>query len=83
MQKVIQILATNRDNESIIILSMVNRALRRQINSDAQMWYKMYLQWRGLLQTRTYTKPGVKTVCLVPTMPRTLPNFRPRSLSIR
>jgi hypothetical protein len=56
---------------------MVNRHFRDTVNKNLQLWYRLYLEWRGPVEnnTREYRTPrGV--VRLRPTVPISVPNFR-------
>ena len=79
MHQILQLLLDGRKGLSIILLSMVNRQLRKQVQADVQIWYGLYLHWRGPIgRPRTYgTNRG--TVSLRPTYPISLPNFRIKS----
>jgi len=99
MEKITDLLVKMRAGGSVIILGMVNRAFHQHVDTSHPMWYALYLQWRGPVTypsssvhpLRPYAHGNpmamaarVPTVArLVPTTPRTLPNFRTRSLSIR
>ena len=74
------ILDTQVGGLSVIKLSMVNRALRRGVNENLPIWYRLYLQWRGPIRDRTrdiQTPRGV--VRLRPTVPISVPNFRTKT----
>jgi len=94
MDRILEHLAERRAGGSVVVLGMVNRAFRAHIANNAQLWYKLYLHWRGPVVQRRETavqrpyglgipiaRPGV--VQLVPSTPRTVPNFRTRTLSMR
>jgi hypothetical protein len=91
MDRILEHLAERRAGGSVVVLGMVNRAFRAHIANNAQLWYKLYLHWRGPVMARPtpsvqrpylqFRQPGV--VQLVPTTPRTVPNFRTRTLSMR
>jgi len=74
-----KIVGEQRNGGSVILLSMVNRQLREQISGNWPLWYQLYRQWRGPLQQRSQ----VNHRSLLPSVPRTVPNFRTLSLSIR
>jgi hypothetical protein len=74
-----KIVGEQRNGTSVILLSMVNRQLRAQISGNWPLWYQLYRQWRGPLQQRSQ----VNHRHLLPSVPRTVPNFRTSSLSIR
>ena len=74
-----KIVGEQRNGASVILLSMVNRQLREQISGNWPLWYQLYRQWRGPLQQRSQ----VNHRHLLPSVPRTVPNFRTSSLSIR
>ena len=82
--KILEMVLEQRDGTSVILLGMVNRSLRDQISTDWGLWYQLYRQWRGPLTTeqRSYQHPGNYRP-LLPSVPRTVPNFRTASLSIR
>lgn len=62
---------------SVIKLSMVSRAFRRGVNENLAIWYRLYLQWRGPVRDRpTHVRTPRGVVCLRPTVPISVPNFR-------
>ena len=80
----VETLVKGRAHLSVILLSMVNKQFRTALNGDLQLWYRLYLTWRGPIHA---TQPGpIRTprglVTLHPTIPRSLPNFRDLSPSI-
>jgi hypothetical protein len=96
INKILEALVDLRAGDSVILMSMVNSALRQQVGASHQLWYRLYLHWRGPLARsdpagirRVYGVPmGILTgrptmVPLLPTTPRTLPNFKIRTLSMR
>lgn len=64
---------------SVIKLSMTCRLLRKAAEENLDVWYRLYLYWRGPIRTqRTYkTQRGVVT--LRPTYPVSVPNFRTKT----
>ena len=96
LDKILECLVDLRAGDCVVLMGMVNRALRQQVQASTQMWYRLYLQWRGPLARsdpqgvrRVYGVPlSLSTgrpvmVPLVPTTPRTVPNFKIRTLSMR
>jgi hypothetical protein len=71
-------LSRNRLPYQVAMLSMVNRQFRDRITGNFQIWYRLYMQWKG--PTRATTSGPVKTargsLLLYPTIPRALPHFR-------
>lgn len=82
--KIVQALVKSKDNHTVIILGMVNKQYRQVIAPDVDLWYAMYMHWRGPpTPSRTVVSMGGKgTVRLLPSIPRTLPNFRDLGMSI-
>jgi hypothetical protein len=77
LEKILLHMADSQNTLSIIKLSMVNRHFRDTVNKNLQLWYRLYLEWRGPVEnnTREYRTPrGV--VRLRPTVPISVPNFR-------
>jgi hypothetical protein len=99
MEKITDQLVKMRAGGSVIVLGMVNRAFRQHVDTSHPMWYALYLQWRGPVTYPSSSVPPLRPYAhgnpmamaarvpavarLVPTTPRTVPNFRTRSLSIR
>jgi len=75
---VTDIISRDRLPYRVAMLSMVNRQFRAHIAGNFQLWYRMYLQWKGL--TRNSHVGPIKTargsLILYPTIPRSFPNFR-------
>lgn len=78
LDKILGIMASNHDGLSVIKLSMVNRHFRDAVRANLNIWYRLYLHWRGPVWstgTREIRTPrGV--VRLRPTIPVSVPNFR-------
>jgi hypothetical protein len=76
VDKILQCMVDSRSALAVIKLSMTSHQNRRDIEANLNVWYRLYLYWRGpVRQSRTYrTRNGVVT--LRPTFPVTLPNFR-------
>jgi len=77
LDKIIGFMVGSHTALSVIKLSMVNRHLRSTINANLDMWYRLYLQWRGPVgnSMREYSTPrGI--IRLRPTVPISVPNFR-------
>lgn len=73
-----------KQDHAVIIMSMVNKQYWQTVGNDAQLWYEMYTHWRGPLAPAA-AKPsltGRGWVRLMPSIPRSLPNFRDLGLSI-
>jgi hypothetical protein len=90
IDKILAHLVERRAGGSVVILSMVNRAFHEHISKDAQLWYKLYLHWRGPVQRpspelqRPYgVANAARMVPLLPSTPRTVPNFRTKTRSMR
>ena len=88
LDKILEALVSDRKPLSVMLLSMVNREFRRVVDSNLKAWHKLYLLWRGHMRA-TVMDPGTEklmstvimgrkggTVRLVPTIPRSVPNFR-------
>ena len=86
--KILGALVSDRRPLSVMLLSMVNREFRRAVDSNLKAWHQLYLLWRGHMRA-TVMDPGTEklmstviigrkggTVRLVPTIPRSVPNFR-------
>lgn len=75
---VAETLARHRMPRAVVLLSMVNKSFRQRIDGDFEIWYRLYVQWKG--PYRSTTAGPVKTargsLLLYPTVPRSLPNFR-------
>ena len=71
-------MAANHDGLSVIKLSMVNRFFRDGVRANLDVWYRLYLHWRGPVRStgakEIRTPRGV--VYLRPTTPVSVPNFR-------
>lgn len=69
---------------SVILMSMVNKQYWQTIGNDAQLWYNMYMHWRGPItpSPQRVSMMGRGVVRLMPSIPRTLPNFRDLGMSI-
>ena len=82
--KIAQALVASRNNHTVIILGMVNKQYHQVIAPDAALWYAMYMHWRGPpTPSRTVVSTGGRgMVRLLPSIPRTLPNFRDLGMSI-
>ena len=84
--QILERLVKMRAGGGVIMLGMVNRACRQQVARNPKLWYALYLHWRGPV-TRLASSGGQPSQAniarLLPTTPRTVPNFRTRSLSIR
>lgn len=85
--KILGALVSDRKPLSVMLLSMVNHEFRRAVDSNLKAWHQLYLLWRGhmramsvapgtekLMSTIVGKKGGL--VRLVPTIPRSVPNFR-------
>ena len=96
MNKILEALVELHAGDSVVMMGMVNQALRQQVGASHQLWYRLYLQWRGPLARsdpagvrRVYGVPLRMTtgrpmvVPLLPTTPRSVPNFKIRTLSMR
>ena len=84
MDKIVNSLVSDRKPLSVMLLSMVNRDFRRAVNLNLKAWHQLYLLWRGHMKAMSLA-PGAAgvlqgkrggTVRLVPTVPRSVPNFR-------
>lgn len=75
---VVSTLARTRQAHAVILLSMVNKDFRQRINCDFEVWYRLYIQWKGPSRCniigQTKTARGLLT--RYPTISRSLPNFR-------
>jgi guanylate kinase len=84
--KILEILAADRNALSIMRLSMVNRGWRETVENNLQIWHTLYRYWRGPIVPSEVSKTGLqdarRMVRLNPTTPRSLPNFRHKSPSI-
>jgi hypothetical protein len=92
-QIVIQ-LARDREAFPIMMLSMVNRTFRREVQGNLKAWHMLYLHWRGHLScstnsasqqppmSRLVRSPSGIVVKLNPSIPRSLPNFHNKTPSI-
>jgi len=86
--KILGALVSDRRPLSVMLLSMVNREFRRAVDSNLKAWHQLYLLWRGHMlkpmpksmgmegETRTIVGKKGGLVRLVPTIPRSVPNFR-------
>lgn len=74
---VVDILARNRASAAVTLMSMVNKQFRTSIDSNFQIWHRLYSQWLG--PHRSVPRGTIKTphgvVTLFHTF-RSLPNFR-------
>jgi hypothetical protein len=80
MDKILSILVEKRAAAAVMMLSMVNKNLHASIVGDRKLWYQLYLHWRG--PTVFYREGGKGIVRLMPSTPRTVPNFRLKGLSL-
>lgn len=90
LEKIILHLANDRQGLSVMLLSMVNRNLRQEVQGNSKVWHMLYLHWRGHLSsqqtggaqegqaplTRMIRSPQGAILKLNPSVPRSLPNFR-------
>jgi hypothetical protein len=78
LDNILSIMASNHDGLSVIKLSMVNRSFRDGVRANLNIWYRLYLHWRGPVRStgtkEIRTPRGV--VYLRPTIPVSVPNFR-------
>ena len=91
--QILERLVKMRAGGGVIMLGMVNRACRQQVAGNPKLWYALYLHWRGPVtrlgsmmgprHPNAPSQPQANIARLVPTTPRTVPNFRTRCLSIR
>ena len=84
MDKIVNSLVSDRKPLSVMLLSMVSREFRRAVDQNLKAWHQLYLLWRGHMKAMSLA-PGAAgvlqgkrggTVRLVPTVPRSVPNFR-------
>jgi hypothetical protein len=81
--KIAMYLAESRSGTSVMLLSMVNKTFRAEIAGNVELWYKLYLHWRGVPRTPSNGMMKARGyVDLNPTVPRTLPNFRMKNLQL-
>jgi hypothetical protein len=74
-ERILSFLVDGKAACSVMMMSMVDRALRTAVNDNVGVWSKLYGHWRGPL---TYqSRVGVQ----LPTIPRILPNFRQKAFS--
>jgi hypothetical protein len=78
IEYIVDLLVDGRAALSVIMLGMVNKEFSQEIQNNMAIWYKMYRQWRGPTkdQPSSVMRTGRGMVTLLPTIPRTLPNFR-------
>jgi hypothetical protein len=75
LERILSFLVDGRAAGSVMMMSMVDRALRAAIVDNVGVWSKLYGHWRGPL---TYqSRSGVQ----LPTIPKILPNFRHKAFS--
>jgi hypothetical protein len=86
--KILGALVSDRKPLSVMLLSMVNREFRRAVDSNLKAWHQLYLLWRGHMLKPMPKSMGMEGVArtivgkkgglvrLVPTIPRSVPNFR-------
>ncbi len=72
MDRIIMLMVETNSATGVIMLSMVNRGLRSAIQGNAQLWYRLYLHWRG--HYHPLVGPRFNGC-------RPLPNFRTKALS--
>jgi hypothetical protein len=79
LDKILEYMVTSRAPLSVVKLSMVNREFRQGVAANVDVWYKLYLFWRGIprnASAQVRTSRGLLT--LRPTYPMSLPNFQIR-----
>ncbi len=76
-EMVVDFLSRNRAPATVMLMSMVNKRFRKSINSNFQIWHRLYTLWlgphRGVPRGTIKTQHG--TLTLLQTF-RSLPNFR-------
>ena len=92
--QIVMQLARDRQALPIMMLSMVNRTFRQEVQGNLKAWHMLYLHWRGHLScstnginqqppmSRLIRSPSGMIVKLNPSIPRTLPNFTNKPPSI-
>lgn len=96
LEKIVIHLANDRQGLSVMLLSMVNRNFRQEVQGNLKVWHMLYLHWRGHLSsqqegegpqarvplTRMIRSPQGAILRLNPSVPRSVPNFRPKPPSL-
>ena len=98
LEKIVIHLANDRQGLSVMLLSMVNRNFRQEVQGNLKVWHMLYLHWRGHLSSqqqgmredqegqvplaRIIRYPQGTTLKLNPSVPRSVPNFRPKPPSL-
>ena len=82
IERIVEYLMESRAVLAIMTLSMVNKGFRAGISANMPLWHKLYLLWRGPLKPAHPELKARNTIYLAPTLPRTLPNFRMKSLPL-
>lgn len=79
VDKILMHMATSHNGLGVIKLSLTSRQNRKSVEANLDVWYQLYLHWRGPIRTsRTYRTPR-GMVTLRPTYPTSVPNFRPKA----
>lgn len=81
LDRIVSLLVDAKAAGSVMMLSMVDRALRSAITDNAGAWHKLYMHWRGPL-TYQSRAGGAGNLFVSRTIPRTLPNFRVKHISV-
>ena len=78
LDKILEYMVTSRAPLSVVKLSMVNREFRAGVAANLDVWYNLYLFWRGIPRnsTNTIARTGRGLIMLRPTYPMSLPNFQ-------
>lgn len=94
LDKILMLLANDRQALSVMLMSMVNRNFRREVQGNLRVWHSLYLHWRGHISslqtaqggqvplTRMIRSPQGQILKLNPSVPRSLPNFQCKPPSI-
>ena len=98
LENILTLLAKDREALAVMLLGMVNRHLREEVQGNLKVWHMLYLHWRGHLSslqsggsgtqegqtplTRMIRTPHGRILKLNPSVPRSLPNFQCKPPSI-
>lgn len=76
LEKVLSSMVDQRMALTLIKLAMTCSQMRREINGNPDLWYRLYRHWRGPVRPSRTHHPNQQIVSLRPTYPLSLPNYR-------
>lgn len=77
LEKVLSSMVDQRMGLGIMKLSMTCRQIRREVQGNLDIWYRLYRHWRGPVRPAPTQHPTMgRVVSLRPTYPLSLPNYQ-------